>query len=315
MKYLVLSLFILQGINAFSSDVHRKGIFGAFFTDKGTDISLNGNGLIYGKVVHNGGTGVDSALIIVIGLDSVYTNDTGYFEMIVPPGTYDIVSKRDYYLDQKADSIIVEANHKYEGMFSQAQIEAAYFKPAIYMYNDEPLSVTISLDFPGSLEFTYPNSSGEWNVDILSNGKLYCQNKVLDYIYWDGKFAPPVQYDDLKHGSIVQAKDIIVFLESSLSKMGLNEKETQDFISYWGPKLTMNEASFIHFATDTYDAKVPLSITPKPDHMLRVFMTYISADQIDYLPTPQQFSPIKRAGFTVVEWGGGPLNPILFEEL
>lgn len=315
MKFLLLLSLCTLGLTSFAGDLNSKGIFGARITEKYVDQSLQGKAKIYGKVVHNGVNGVDSALVIVEGVDSVYSNDTGYFELYVMPGTYTIISRRDYYLEEKADSVVIKKNHVYEGWFSHGQIEAAYFKPAIYLYNDFPLHVTLSLEFNGVLDFTYPKSNGSWEADITESGQLSCEGKLLDYIYWDGRFSPAVSASDLHSGSIVMSGQVISFLEKALKDLGLNEKEKQDFISFWGPKLVKHDASYVHFATASYQAKVPLIVTPEPDHVIRIFMVYAPAEVIDFTPVPQKFSPEQRNGFTVVEWGGGPLNKTIIKTL
>ncbi|EWM52585.1 hypothetical protein RF007C_08595, partial [Ruminococcus flavefaciens 007c] len=48
-------------------------------------------------------------------------------------------------------------------------------------------------------------------------------------------------------------------------------------------------------------------ITPTPDSMLRIFMTYVPLeDAVDI--EPQRLSTFERKGFTVVEWGGSKVQ-------
>ena len=64
-----------------------------------------------------------------------------------------------------------------------------------------------------------------------------------------------------------------------------------------------NEYNLITFANEEYKQRVNLSIDPKPDSVLRVFMVYKPiTSKIDI--TPQQLTTFTRTGFTVVEWGG-----------
>ncbi len=61
-------------------------------------------------------------------------------------------------------------------------------------------------------------------------------------------------------------------MEQSLSRLGLNELEQNDFISYWLPKLQANEESFVHFAAEQYTDRARLTVSPQPDSVLRVQM-------------------------------------------
>ena len=68
-----------------------------------------------------------------------------------------------------------------------------------------------------------------------------------------------------------------------------------------------NKYNVISFQTSAYTDTAVLNITPAPDSMLRVFMTYYpSSVEVDI--EPQAFEPFIRDGFTVVEWGGSELE-------
>ena len=50
-----------------------------------------------------------------------------------------------------------------------------------------------------------------------------------------------------------------------------------------------------------------LEITPAPDTVIRVFMTFKAADGMIRL-LPQKLTAPERTGFTVIEWGGTEIN-------
>lgn len=64
-----------------------------------------------------------------------------------------------------------------------------------------------------------------------------------------------------------------------------------------------NPYNLIHFADETYTKTAPLTIIPKEDSLLRVFMVY-KALQKPIEVQAQTFNAFERNGFTVVEWGG-----------
>ena len=64
-----------------------------------------------------------------------------------------------------------------------------------------------------------------------------------------------------------------------------------------------NKYNVIAFQTNAYTDRAKLTVTPEPDTMIRVFMTWYASD-IDLELEPQTFTLPIRAGKTVVEWGG-----------
>ena len=50
-----------------------------------------------------------------------------------------------------------------------------------------------------------------------------------------------------------------------------------------------------------------LTITPKPDSMLRVFMAYQALEEPIEIEAPT-IKPFEREGFCVVEWGGAKVE-------
>jgi hypothetical protein len=86
--------------------------------------------------------------------------------------------------------------------------------------------------------------------------------------------------------------------------LGLNEQESADFIEFWQPKLEVMPYAFVTFIDQpVFDQLAPLTVTPRPDKVIRVFMDY------QPLNAPISVAPLTiktptREGFTVVEWGG-----------
>ena len=85
--------------------------------------------------------------------------------------------------------------------------------------------------------------------------------------------------------------------------MGLLPREYNEFIVYWLPYMEQNPFNLITFQTEAYTENAQLTIVPKPDSMLRVFMAFRALDAWMDVEAPilPQF---ERTGFTVVEWGG-----------
>ena len=189
-------------------------------------------------------------------------------------------------------------------------------KPVIYLYPQQTQKVRVQLDFDGKLTSTYPTYPQDgWTVTAQPDGTLTDeQGRSYRYLFWEGVADDSWR---LENGSFVKAEDARAFLEQSLSRLGLNELEQNDFISYWLPKLQANEERFVHFAAEQYTDRARLTVSPQPDSVLRVQMLMTRVDssnrrQLSALPK-QQLQGFARKGFTLVEWGGTDLTGFDFK--
>lgn len=176
-------------------------------------------------------------------------------------------------------------------------------KPVIYLYPTMEQEVSVQLGFEGKFTFTYPDYNNGWNVIAKPDGTLVNKSdqREYSYLFWEG-IAKDRTWN-LSKGFVVRGEDTKDFLQQKLSEIGLTPKEYNEFIVYWLPKIKNNKYNLISFATDEYEKKARLTIQPKPDSILRVFMLVMSLDQYIEIER-QEFKPFLRQGFTVVEWGG-----------
>ncbi len=186
--------------------------------------------------------------------------------------------------------------------------EAIAKKPVIYLYPEEETDVHVELNLKeADLSTTYPRYNNGWDVTAYPGGSLL--NKAdgthHKYLFWDAVNCR-TKYDFSK-GFCVAGSDTESFLKEKLTYMGLTEEEMNEFIVYWLPQMEHNKYNLISFQGDAYTNSAELNITPKPDSLLRVFMTYIPLeDEVDI--EPQQLETFERKGFTVVEWGGSEIS-------
>ena len=177
------------------------------------------------------------------------------------------------------------------------------FKPMIYLYpeNDNTI-VSVTVDDPSIFTCTYPEYNNGWNVIANRDGTLLDERGRHYYgLYWEGNLTRKKSFKD---GFLVEGKDVSKFLEEKLEILGLNERESEEFIVYWLPILEKNKYNLIHFKqTEEINSEVPLNITPKPDTIIRVLMQY-KAVPFKVNIEEQKLENVERKGFTVVEWGG-----------
>lgn len=180
-------------------------------------------------------------------------------------------------------------------------------KPIIYLYPEEPTELSVKLTLDGELTCTYPEhgESGWQNFTAYPDGTLiFPDGKEYYALYWEG--VQGTEWD-FSSGWCVKGEDTAAFLEWALAEQGLTSREANEFIIYWLPLMQDNPYNVISFQTDAYTSAAVLEISPKPDSLLRVFMTYYPTD-VEVEIEPQVFEGFTRQGFTVVEWGGSKVN-------
>ena len=184
-------------------------------------------------------------------------------------------------------------------------------KPVIYLYPEQETKVNVQLSFNGTLTSTYPTLPSEgWTVTAQPDGTLTDEEgRSYRYLFWEGVANVDWKQDS---GFLVKAEDAREFLEESLTQLGLNELEQNDFITYWLPKLEKNGESFVTFAAEQYTDNAVLTVTPQPDSVLRVQMLISKVDDSNraaFQKLPEQELPrFEREGFVLVEWGGTDLD-------
>ena len=188
-------------------------------------------------------------------------------------------------------------------LFSSMFLSTGSAKPVIYLYPEREMDVRVQLEYDGKLDTTYPAyPEGGWLVTARPDGTLIdkADGREYSYLFWDGFYDNKF---DFSKGFIVKGKDTARFLQDTLSAMGLTPREYNEFIVYWLPKMQHNAYNLIAFQGKEYTDHARLTITPKPDSLLRVFMAFKSVPYPYPIP-PQTFLKFERRGFTVIEWGG-----------
>ena len=175
------------------------------------------------------------------------------------------------------------------------------YKPVIYLYPEKETEVNVSLDLNGELLKSAPLYNDGWTVTAKPDGTLTtADGRQYDYLFWEAKLNADY---DLSEGFCVKGQDTEAFLDNALKQLGLTESEAQDFIEFWLPIMKKNPYNVISFQTDRYTDAAGLNVSPQPDSVIRVFMTYYASDSAVELPAQELTAP-ERSGFTVVEWGG-----------
>lgn len=269
---------------------------------KGKVLDENGGLATYGQVVLlQSNTAVAGTMI----------NSEGEFSFSkLEVGTYDLKVTVTGYEPVFVCCLVVKENQEQTVDVRLKKYYIQLEKPIIYIYPEKITSVQVKLDFKGQLDFTYPKypQSG-WNVLAYPDGKLVDSlGKEYYALFWEGTPEKQLVPSD---GFVVSGEETVSFLEQKLAELGLNQREANEFILHWLPKMEKNAFNFIHFAGNEYTEMATLNIQPQPETLIRIMMlTYPLSSEIK-VPL-QDITPLikKRNGFTVVEWGGSLISPV-----
>ncbi len=190
--------------------------------------------------------------------------------------------------------------------FNQIRSQMRLAKPVVYLYPQEETEVFVKLGRPDLLTVSYPKYVNEWKIMAKSNGTLIDlnTNRELYSLYYESQ---AINKPELTEGFVIKGKDSAKFLEEKLEILGLTEREAEEFIIYWLPKLEANNYNLIRFETaEEITKNMPLDISPTPDTVIRVFMDFKALDE-EVKIKEQVLETPARTGFTVVEWGGSEL--------
>ncbi len=180
------------------------------------------------------------------------------------------------------------------------------FKPMIYLYPEKEQSVSVSVDYTGRFTYVYPafSENSTWQVLAKPDGTLRCGGREYYGLFWEGVKEQAYEIDE---GFCVKGSETEKFLEDKLEVLGLNNREVNEFIVYWLPQMVNSTYNIIKFQDLAYTNDAKLTVVPKEDTLIRVFMTWYPTDKaIDI--KEQKLTSTQRRGFTVVEWGGARIK-------
>lgn len=183
-------------------------------------------------------------------------------------------------------------------------------KPAIYLYPPQKTNINVKIAPKGEISLTIPNyQSGGWQVIAYPDGKIISDNKTFEYLYYEAQIPNELIEEKVKQGYVVNYNELSSVLNSLLPKLGLNKKESGEFLDYWLKALPKSNYYFVGIVPKSLlDEVSPLNISPKPDNIIRVVLYFKPLDSRTNLSNLTNWTNLptltKRNGFTVIEWGG-----------
>ncbi len=171
-------------------------------------------------------------------------------------------------------------------------------KPNIYLYSDRDLTAQVRLSPEQAITVSEPayQPGKGWLAEVW-NGSL---NGAGDFLFYEA-LVPDSGWQK-KEGYIIRVAHLEQDMTSMLGQYGFNEKETAEFIDYWASHLA-GDVDYVLYPQETgaVDRIMPLSISPEPDEVSRI---WFYAEPLVSAPGPVTHQEkIIREGFYVVEWG------------
>ncbi|MFX1454384.1 MAG: hypothetical protein ACFFDB_03330 [Promethearchaeota archaeon] len=176
--------------------------------------------------------------------------------------------------------------------------EPIVFKPAIYLYPQEPLKIKVSLTINGEITVSEPEYNNGWIVAVEPGGNI---EGNYDYLFYEARLNV---LEIPEEGWCVEYKNLELWMNCTLKELGLNEKESKDFMDFWLNFLSIANYYEIKLLSKEYLAfNMGLIIDPIPETIIRVILTFSPHKNAFEIENPLIKTPT-RSGFTVVEWGG-----------
>jgi hypothetical protein len=173
-------------------------------------------------------------------------------------------------------------------------------KPVEYLYPTHNETVHLTVD--ANVATSDPAYDGGWTVQASPSGQLEDKGATYGSLYWEGYALNA--FPAITEGTVVSRTDAAGVLASQSRTLGLNPTEASAFLAFWVPRIPPSpyvEISWL--TTPTLDQLLPLTVTPRPTTMLRIFVV-MSGDTTDVSVPAEPLHGTVRRGFTLVEWGG-----------
>lgn len=179
-----------------------------------------------------------------------------------------------------------------------------YCKPAIYLYPEQKTEINVTVSPKGKMLVTIPEYPKKgWDVIADPDGSIFYQNTRFDYLYYEASLPDQIVRKP-EEGYVIPYKERATVLSDLVTRLGLNEKERKQFLEYWVPILPKSPYYFIGVVPQTeLNEMSPVSITPKPKTFFRVTLYFQPLEHQEKVDPPL-ILPMKREGFTAIEWGG-----------
>ena len=238
-------------------------------------------------------------------IDSTFSNTNGIYQFSnVKTGNYQISSSA-VYDDQSIwynRYFFISGNENLDLTLFLTNINED--KPVIYIYTefDQLFQINLNLNNGTKLTKSIPEYNSGWDVFVEESGLI---DHKFEYLFYETSI---IEFPRFFSGWCFKQEEMKKGLLDVLHKIGLNEKETTEFLEYWLPRFDKYDYYKVYYLlNEQLDYYVGLDIYPLPDSELRTLFFFEGCENYENLPEPIILDFI-RVGTTVVEWGGVLMN-------
>ncbi len=216
-----------------------------------------------------------------------------------PLGSYEILLPLNNGFSPYTDTLRLTATNSHANdyidllFYDDVQVDA----PNIYLYPESQTDISVSLAFPsgGGIILSDPPYNTGWNVNVSPEGLI---DGHFDYLFYEAKVGMPLQHT---YGWLLDGSKLEQELRQLLLIQNFVGREIDDFIDFWLPRI--NGSAWYAICPQDVELMSTLTISPKPDTILRALYTIRPIDRKVNLITPPKNINFERLGFTIVEWG------------
>jgi hypothetical protein len=205
----------------------------------------------------------------------------------------EFITKKGVLIVENLGRQLVFTNSKYGP-------QAECGKPVIYLYPEATTTISVKVD--ALITKSEPVYDNGWTATAYPNGTLQVGNGTYTSLFWDGYGNGT--YPVIKEGFVVRTEDFIATASKHLRFIGFTEFEISEFAKFWSDHLPAERYTrFSWLQTVEMERLAKLTISPKPDTLIRAFIDYEGIAKPVKLE-PQKLIPRKRNGYVATEWGG-----------
>ncbi len=174
------------------------------------------------------------------------------------------------------------------------------WKPNIYLYPEERIELDVYITFPhgGRVTTSIPNYNNGWQITVEPSGIIDGEYEFLFY----ESFQP--DYGQYEAGWVVAQTQLEDFFTNNMALTGFNQKEIDDFIEYWTPRLT----EYPYYAlypqyNRELEEMIKFEFSRQPANLIRLIYSIRGLNNGSLNLQEPVIEPFAREGFTVTEWG------------
>jgi len=170
----------------------------------------------------------------------------------------------------------------------------------LYLYGDKGVSINVKVGTPiFDVKVPYTPSSG-FNGEMTGDGGIKINGKEYSSIDFDYEIA--ARFVVPTRGVVISRSQLNAKLTEYADRLGMNDRETYDFIKYVKSN-TVSENIFVsHFSNEISKKLLPLYFSPQPDSYTSIVFYINDSNRItNSTPVLPEFTKIIRDGFSAVE--------------